>query len=228
MKISANGLRFIQREEGCVLRVYLDNHGFATAGVGHLVRPGDGLGPVGTPITQAKADALLAADLAEVEAAIDRLGVRLGQNERDAIGSFVFNLGTGILDPKKHTLAAFLARGDKNSAALDFPLYDMSAGVHDPALHARRLREQALFLTPDGSVPAEPHPWDVTTTKGLQRALNALGASPRLSVDGAFGSHTKAALVAFQAAHGLTADGVPGSKTRAALGGALAAVHEDA
>jgi Putative peptidoglycan binding domain/D-alanyl-D-alanine carboxypeptidase len=52
--------------------------------------------------------------------------------------------------------------------------------------------------------------------EALQERLNALGA--RLTIDGAFGTPTRAALMAFQAAHGLTADGVVSASTRAALG----------
>jgi lysozyme len=218
----------IEREEGCVLRVYLDNHNFPTAGVGHLVRAGDGLGPVGTPITQAQADAFLASDLAEVERALAAsVRVSLTQNQYDALCDFGFNCGSDDVTDH-HSVVRILNAGDYAGAAKELELFDHSAGVEDALLLARRKREETLFLTPDGETPAEPHPWDLSTTQGLQRILNALGASPRLSVDGAFGAHTKAALVAFQAAHGLTADGVPGPKTRAALATAIAAVHQDA
>ncbi|MDB5254905.1 MAG: Ig domain protein group 2 domain protein, partial [Candidatus Nomurabacteria bacterium] len=51
--------------------------------------------------------------------------------------------------------------------------------------------------------------------KQLQTRLNADGAT--LTVDGKFGSKTKAALVKWQKAHKLSADGKVGAKTRAAL-----------
>jgi hypothetical protein len=49
----------------------------------------------------------------------------------------------------------------------------------------------------------------------LQQRLNALGS--QLTVDGVFGTGTRAAVMAFQATHALTADGVIGPSTRAAL-----------
>ncbi|GHV19795.1 hypothetical protein FACS18949_15210 [Clostridia bacterium] len=53
--------------------------------------------------------------------------------------------------------------------------------------------------------------------KALQTALNNHGATPKLSVDGSFGSATDAAVRAFQKAHGLAVDGYVGAKTYAEL-----------
>jgi putative peptidoglycan binding protein/D-alanyl-D-alanine carboxypeptidase-like protein len=50
----------------------------------------------------------------------------------------------------------------------------------------------------------------------LQTRLNERGAA--LTVDGVFGTGTRAAVAAFQVAHGLRGDGVVGPKTRDALG----------
>lgn len=223
MKISTNGIKLIEREEGCVLHPYKDSHGFPTIGVGHLIRPGE---TWPATITQAQADTLLEHDCAEVEAACNRyVTVELSQNQFDALTCFAFNCGADELNPAHHSVVRILNTGNYQGAADELLLFDVSAGVHDPLLHARRARERALFLTPDGGpLPEEPHSWDLTTTKGLQRALNALGASPPVSVDGAFGAKTRAAVVAFQAAHHLVADGVPGPATRAALTSALAAL----
>jgi hypothetical protein len=52
----------------------------------------------------------------------------------------------------------------------------------------------------------------------IQAKLNSLGASPPLTVDGAWGPMSKAALVKYQTAHGLTADGIPGPITLGSLG----------
>lgn len=50
----------------------------------------------------------------------------------------------------------------------------------------------------------------------LQRSLRAAGFNPG-GVDGVFGEHTRAAVVAFQRANGLAVDGVVGANTSSAL-----------
>jgi len=73
-----------------------------------------------------------------------------------------------------------------------------------------------------GDVPAPP-PFDLSTTAGVQQALNYLGANPALTVDGILGPRTRSAVRAFQRANRLTVDGVIGPRTIAALSEALAA-----
>ena len=55
------------------------------------------------------------------------------------------------------------------------------------------------------------------TVKEIQKALQAAGFDPG-AVDGEFGPHTHAAVVAFQLSQGMLADGDVGPKTAAALG----------
>jgi peptidoglycan hydrolase-like protein with peptidoglycan-binding domain len=57
--------------------------------------------------------------------------------------------------------------------------------------------------------------WPRVTVRSLQYLLNARGA--RLSVDGAFGSLTRSAVIAFQRAHHLSASGVADAATWRAL-----------
>lgn len=217
--VSAHGRAFITHEEGCVLKVYLDKYNNPTCGVGHLCRPPLQFGPVGTPVSQATVDRLLAADLATVEAAIAHwIRVPLTTNQVDALASWLFNVGPGFANPALHSLPAILNRGDYEGAAREFAVYDVASGHHDAVLHARRLREAQLFLTPDGAeVAPRPPPVAVLDVRGLQHALNLAGASPRLVEDGAFGSKTRAAVVVFQKAHGLTPDGIVGTRTWAEL-----------
>jgi peptidoglycan hydrolase-like protein with peptidoglycan-binding domain len=65
-------------------------------------------------------------------------------------------------------------------------------------------------------------PIELGTYAGIQRALNALGATPPLDVDNEPGSLTEAAIMAFQKLAKLTVDGAVGPETRFALTEALA------
>ena len=69
------------------------------------------------------------------------------------------------------------------------------------------------------SQPTEP--WEASdedaNVKGLQEALNDLGADPQLVVDGRYGPATRQAVKEFQAAVGIVADGIAGPVTEAAI-----------
>lgn len=71
--------------------------------------------------------------------------------------------------------------------------------------------------------PAAPDSAPVLDTAFLQTALNKLGATPQLVVDGIFGAGTRTAVRAFQQSKGLTADGVVTESTMTAIQAALAA-----
>lgn len=60
------------------------------------------------------------------------------------------------------------------------------------------------------------------SAKDVQYALNRLGTSPPLAIDGKISIRSVAAIKSFQLAHGLVADGVAGVKTKIALQAALA------
>lgn len=72
-----------------------------------------------------------------------------------------------------------------------------------------------------GGTVTTPQGFDLDTIRGVQQALNFLGANPQLSVDGIEGPRTRAAIVSFQRQHDLAADGIVGRRTRAALRTAL-------
>lgn len=72
----------------------------------------------------------------------------------------------------------------------------------------------------DADVPSDPLRLD--SAKGVQQALNLLGAQPQLDVDGDFGGKSRAALKTFQARAGLPATGQVDTATRDALAMALA------
>ncbi len=143
MKTSANGRAAIEQREGRRLSAYRDTRGIWTIGVGHAAT---GLPPrpyAGMTITEAQCDALLAGDLAPVEAVINAaVTVPISQNEFDAMASLGFNIGVGGL--RKSSVVRLLNRGDVHGAADAFMNWCKPA-----ALTGRRGKEREQFLTPD-------------------------------------------------------------------------------
>jgi peptidoglycan hydrolase-like protein with peptidoglycan-binding domain len=74
----------------------------------------------------------------------------------------------------------------------------------------------AILAHPTVIAPPPVNP-TIQTERDLQRALNTLGASPKLKEDGKIGPVTTAAIKAFQTVNGLTADGLAGPQTKAAV-----------
>lgn len=147
-QVSDEGLQFIKREEGCILRPYNDSSGFATIGIGHLIgkRKVNNL-----DITEYKSfnerDALdlLRKDLKIVEDCMEELiKVDLLFNQYDAIASLVFNIGSQNF--KESTLLKDLNNQKYNSVYEDYMLYCKSNNKEVYALKRRRGRERELFL----------------------------------------------------------------------------------
>ena len=142
--IGAAGLLLIKNFEGCRLKAYkpVPTEKYWTIGWGHY-------GPdvqEGQTITQAQADAMLAADCQRFADAVDNpafcpLTSQLNANQRDALISFTFNCGAGCLKTlcKGRTLGQICAA---------MALYDKSNGKPLAGLTRRRKAEQALFTTP--------------------------------------------------------------------------------
>ena len=74
-----------------------------------------------------------------------------------------------------------------------------------------------------GDLHTHPTPsgYPAHSIAALQADLLALGAAPKLAVDGRFGPATQAALRSFQATHGLVIDGMVGPASWAALDSAV-------
>lgn len=90
MRISIKGLAHIKGWEGYRSRRYLDAAGKPTIGYGHLLKLHENFDTV----TEAQATALLLADVASAEAAINKgVTARLTQNQFDALVSFAYNVG---------------------------------------------------------------------------------------------------------------------------------------
>lgn len=100
----------------------------------------------GTVWTQAQADSRLTIRLDEAADDVDRLvKVLLTPSQKAALVDFTYNLGAGNL--ASSTLLKLLNAGNYQSAADEFPSWDMAAGKKLAGLVARRAAERTLFLT---------------------------------------------------------------------------------
>lgn len=151
--VCAEAVDLAQHFEGLYLTAYRCPAGVPTIGYGHTA--GVTEAHIGRrAITEDEADRMLADDLAQAAAAVDRLvKVPLTDRQRGALASFVFNLGAGALG--ESTLLKLLNRGDYSGAAGQFGRW-VKATVRDkktgqPAkvtlagLVSRRAAEAALF-----------------------------------------------------------------------------------
>lgn len=162
MKTSPNGIKFIEKEEGCILQAYDDYNdkvvkegqavkGTLTIGTGHTTSAGAPKVFIGQKITQAQADQILASDLGKVEAQVNNLvKVPLNQNQFDALVSFQFNTG-GLA---KSSVLRLLNQKNYQGAA-DALLNWSKANGNPTLLLNRRKRERTLFLTPASAI--NPH-----------------------------------------------------------------------
>ncbi|MEX0446033.1 lysozyme [Xenorhabdus sp. SGI246] len=144
MKISENGLRFIQQWEGLKLKAYPDpaTGGFPwTMGYGHTkgVKPGQ-------EITEQQAEAFLHDDLEPIYITIESsVKVSLTQGQFDALCSFTFNCGVGNF--VRSTLLKKLNASDYKGAADEFLRWNKAAGKVLRGLNNRRASERQMFLS---------------------------------------------------------------------------------
>lgn len=141
MRISSSGIDFIIKEEGEVLRVYKDQVGILTAGIGHVVKGME----FGTPITLAQSREWFDSDLRRFEEGVD-MAVKppLTQGEFDALVSFTFNVGVGAF--LSSTMLKLLNQKRFLEAAEQFSRWNKAKGQVLPVLVGRRNRERRLFL----------------------------------------------------------------------------------
>lgn len=210
----------VKHFEGLYQKAYLCPAGVTTIGYGHTGRDVR----LGTTITEAQAEQLLADDLAEAAAIVDKyVRVPLPENPRGALSSFVFNLGAGAF--ASSTLLKLLNLGDTVGAGEQFGRWTKAkvngVSVDLPGLVARRAAESALFTSgawPPTANPS-PQPQAVIAPAGADAdRIRRIQAIVGVRADGHYGPLTKAAVVAWQAAHFLKADGVVGLVTAKAMG----------
>lgn len=136
---SKEGLRLTEFFEGDVLTAYQDQRGVWTIGYGHTA----GVHP-GQIITQAEAEALLAADVESAVRTVDEtVTVKLTQAQFDALVDFAFNVGADSF--RRSTLLKEINSGHFPEAAAQFNLWDHCGGVVNAGLLRRRKAEAAEF-----------------------------------------------------------------------------------
>lgn len=144
LRASRAALDLIKRCEGLRLEAYLCPAHVWTIGWGHTaeVKEGD-------TITEDRAEELLAADVAQVEADLPKvIHSPLTQGQWDALVSLCFNLRGGALGLAKLAphLVAKANAGDMAGAAGEFLDIDRAGGKVLPGLTRRREVERAMFL----------------------------------------------------------------------------------
>lgn len=144
--LSRSGLAELKRLEGFRDTPYRDEAGHLTIGYGHRLRGGESF-PLG--VTEAQAEALLLADVAEAEQAVARnVTFPLSQGQHDALVSFVFNVGAQAFADS--TLLRELNAGNVDAAVAQFAAWNKvtvdGRKVVSAGLTNRRAAEAALFL----------------------------------------------------------------------------------
>lgn len=149
MKISPEGIKFIQSYEGCKLYPYLDQGGIATIGYGFTYYPdGTKVKITDKAITIEQADemfALIVKPYADgIIEATTGSHVLLNQNQLDALTSFAYNCGLGAFRQSTLCQHVLLNRVTEE----DFTLYDHVNGQVSVGLLKRRKAEYQVFIKP--------------------------------------------------------------------------------
>ena len=199
MTISQNGLNFIKRWEGCVLKQYICPAGKPTIGIGHVVLLNESFPSV---ITEDQALEILRKDVLRFETAIKKyITVILNQNQFDALLSFIFNVGEGGI---KNTNVAQLINGgkfDKVPKALEeWSKFKVNGQLKvNQGLLNRRKAEGELFISlTQKDAPVTKELQYVNWTKDNLKIVQALLKSRGLydsSVDGIMGPRTLSGLI---------------------------------
>jgi lysozyme len=161
VKASKELIKMLKHHEGVRYKPYQCPAKLWTIGVGHVMYPEQAKIP-STPEGMAtrkayplksqdnrrwseeEVDSILAKDVVRFERGVARyLPIRLSQNEFDALVSFSFNLGLGVL--QRSTLRQALLRGDKIMAMQSLLKYNKAGGKVLKGLDIRRKDEAALF-----------------------------------------------------------------------------------
>ena len=149
-RMSREGLARIRQHEAFRSQIYDDGAGNRTIGYGHLVLPGE---TFEHGLTEAEAEELFEADVRRVvDPSLDLIEVDLTQNQIDAVGSFIYNVGPRAFS--RDVLGALNA-GDFDRATDEMAKYTRGRNQRTGELTSlrglvnRRRAEIKLFREPD-------------------------------------------------------------------------------
>jgi lysozyme len=153
-RASPAAIALIKRFEGLRLVAAQLDDGRWTIGYGHTRSAREG-----AEVTEADADALVAYDLIEVQAAVNDLTYTpLTQNQFDALASFVSNIGVEAF--RHSSVLRRINEGALLQAACAMEMWRKAdfegERIVIDALVRRRATEKALFLTPEDGFMAAP------------------------------------------------------------------------
>jgi len=135
MKMSDKGLKLLTLREGSRKKAYQDTKGVWTIGVGHT-------GPEvvkGLVWSDQQIIDALRKDIVITEKCLDdNVVVLLGQDQVDALCSFIFNVGVGAF--RRSTMLRFINKGMMKEAAGEFDRWHIP-----PEITSRRNSEKAQF-----------------------------------------------------------------------------------
>lgn len=235
MRMSAEGLAFLEAHEGVVLKAYRDPVGIWTIGAGLTAASGVVKPTAGMILTRAEANRLLAEALKRnYEPGVAKAMIQLQgaavltpkQHEFDAAVSFHFN--TGAIG-KATWVKRWKAKAKPELIRAGLMAWNKGGGSVLPGLTRRRKEEADMLLqgTYSGVKPVEPRlgnaRWAVAVTAEeiarIREAFRKLGYNPGPDIDGV----VTAAVVRFQADHDLKVDNIIGRATLSTLERAVAA-----
>jgi lysozyme len=165
----------IKRFEGYRDKAYQDSAGIWTIGYGTTVYPDGKHVQKGETCTQEQAEEYLLHDSAwAVSCVMNNVRVPLTNSQKDALISFVYNVGCSAF--QKSTLLRLLNAGNYDDAAKQFPRWNKAGGVVLDGLTKRRKAEMALFLSGTNINP-EPYPQEKQMLPFLAAAIPTLISS---------------------------------------------------
>jgi len=179
--MSPEGLARIRGSEAFIPKVYDDGVGNATIGYGHMLRPGESFP---RPISEREALELQAKDVARiVDPALKKISVALTQNQIDALGSFIYNVGPGNF---VRSILPHLNLGKHDRVTSSMFQYIKGRNQRTGeritlrGLLRRRRQEVALYKAPSGRVSLHlPGPeWSRAARRLLANGIQLLRSEP--------------------------------------------------